>query len=69
MLNADLFITCGGVGAIIRNLPCLRSAKMTEALLGPLLYLANRPETRCKAGINLHCLTGSVYIDRGLNTK
>ncbi|XP_014239263.1 rapamycin-insensitive companion of mTOR isoform X2 [Cimex lectularius] len=69
LLNADLFITCGGVSAIIRNLSCLKSPKMTEALLGSLLYLVNKPETRAKAGINLQCLTGSVYMDRGLNSK
>ncbi|BES92555.1 Rapamycin-insensitive companion of [Nesidiocoris tenuis] len=66
LLNSDLFIACGGVTAVIRNIPYLKSESMTEALIGSLLYLINRPETRAKAAINLHCVTGSVYMDRAL---
>uniref|UniRef100_A0A0A9VSI4 Rapamycin-insensitive companion of mTOR n=2 Tax=Lygus hesperus TaxID=30085 RepID=A0A0A9VSI4_LYGHE len=69
LLNSDVFIACGGVSAIIRNIPCLKSDGMIEALIGALLFLTNRPETRVKAAINLHCLTGSVYMDRALNSK
>ncbi|CAH1405995.1 unnamed protein product [Nezara viridula] len=63
LLNPSVFITCGGVSALIQPLPSLRSPKMTEALLGPLLYLANRPSTRHKSGLSLQCLTASVYMD------
>lgn len=63
LLNPSVFISCGGVSALIQPLPSLRSPKMTEALLGPLLFLANKPSTRHKSGLSLQCLTASVYMD------
>lgn len=53
---------CGGTTAVLRNLSCVRSARMSEALIGVLLYLLNKPDTRQKAKINLDCLA-APYTD------
>lgn len=51
-----MFIACGGVTVILRNLTAVKSARMAEALIGALLYLLNKPDTRLKARMNLDCL-------------
>uniref|UniRef100_A0A1B6C0I0 Rapamycin-insensitive companion of mTOR domain-containing protein n=1 Tax=Clastoptera arizonana TaxID=38151 RepID=A0A1B6C0I0_9HEMI len=56
ILNPDLFIACGGVAVVLRNLTSVKSARMAEALIGSLLYLLNKPNTRLKARLNLDCL-------------
>ncbi|XP_046679270.1 rapamycin-insensitive companion of mTOR-like isoform X3 [Homalodisca vitripennis] len=62
VLNPQLLISVGGVTTILRSLANVRSARMAEAMVGALLYLQNRPETRRSAALNLDCLA-APYTD------
>lgn len=54
VLNLNLFISCGGVAAITRNLLECQTPKIAESLCGVLLLLLDREETRSKARVDLH---------------
>lgn len=62
VLNPEVFILVGGVTAVLRSLSSVRSARMAEALVGCLLFLQNKPETRLKACLSLDCLA-APYTD------
>lgn len=54
VLNLNLFISCGGVAAITRNLLECQTPKIAESLCGVLLLLLDREETRINARVDLH---------------
>ncbi|CAH0555004.1 unnamed protein product [Brassicogethes aeneus] len=56
VLNSKLFISCGGVAAITRNLLECQTPKIAESLCGVLLMMLDRPETRECASVDLHTL-------------
>ncbi|XP_045534255.1 rapamycin-insensitive companion of mTOR [Papilio machaon] len=62
VLNPDLFISCGGVNAVIRQLAECATPRMAEALCGVLLHTLNEPLSRRAARIDLTCLN-SPYCD------
>ncbi|XP_013141294.1 PREDICTED: rapamycin-insensitive companion of mTOR [Papilio polytes] len=62
VLNPDLFISCGGVNAVIRQLAECATPRMAEALCGVLLHTLNEPLPRRAARIDLTCLN-SPYCD------
>lgn len=66
VLNPEMFISCGGVSAVIRNLLECQMPRITESLCGVLLFLLNNPVTRSKAGICLQSLA-APYCDFHLN--
>ena len=67
VLNPEMFISCGGVSAMIRNLLECQMPRIVESLCGVLLFLLNNPATRSKAGICLHSLA-APYCDFHLNS-
>ncbi|XP_039749145.1 rapamycin-insensitive companion of mTOR [Pararge aegeria] len=62
VLNPDLFISCGGVTAVTRQLAECATPRMAEALCGVLLHTLNDPKSRNAARIDLTCLN-SPYCD------
>lgn len=62
ILNSDLFISCGGVAAITRNILECQMPRIVECLCGVLLHLLDKSATRNFAGIDLHCLA-APYCD------
>ncbi|XP_041976707.1 rapamycin-insensitive companion of mTOR [Aricia agestis] len=62
VLNPDLFISCGGVTAVTRQLAECATPRMAEALCGVLLHTFNDPNSRNAARIDLTCLS-SPYCD------
>ncbi|KAK5644405.1 hypothetical protein RI129_005705 [Pyrocoelia pectoralis] len=62
VLNAELFIACGGVAAITRNLLECQTPRIAESLCGVLLLLLDRPITRNHAAVDLHCIA-APYCD------
>lgn len=62
ILNSDLFISCGGVAAITRNILECQMPRIVECLCGVLLHLLDKSPTRNFAGIDLHCLA-APYCD------
>ncbi|XP_052738397.1 rapamycin-insensitive companion of mTOR [Bicyclus anynana] len=62
VLNPDLFISCGGVTAVTRQLAECATPRMAEALCGVLLHTLNDPKSRSAARIDLTCLN-SPYCD------
>ncbi|XP_068630282.1 rapamycin-insensitive companion of mTOR [Battus philenor] len=62
VLNPDLFISCGGVNAVTRQLAECATPRMAEALCGVLLHTLNEPTSRRAARIDLTCLN-SPYCD------
>ncbi|CAG5039959.1 unnamed protein product [Parnassius apollo] len=62
VLNPDLFISCGGVNAVTRQLAECATPRMAEALCGVLLHTLNEPSSRRAARIDLTCLN-SPYCD------
>lgn len=62
VLNSTLFIVCGGVNAIIRNVQECHSPRISESLCGVLLHLLEWPQTRNIAGVDLDCLA-APYCD------
>ncbi|KAJ9598512.1 hypothetical protein L9F63_010802, partial [Diploptera punctata] len=67
ILNPEIFISCGGVGAVLSALQDNQLPRITEALCGVLLCLLNNPATRSKAGISLQSLA-APYCDFRLYT-
>ena len=67
VLNPEMFISCGGVSAMIRNLLECQMPRIAESLCGVLLFLLNNPATRSKAGICLQSLA-APYCDFQLNS-
>ncbi|XP_061709470.1 LOW QUALITY PROTEIN: uncharacterized protein LOC133519480 [Cydia pomonella] len=57
VLNPDLFIACGGVTAVSRQLAECATPHMAEALCGVLLHTLNEPASRNAARIDLTCLS------------
>ncbi|XP_047986366.1 rapamycin-insensitive companion of mTOR [Leguminivora glycinivorella] len=57
VLNPDLFIACGGVTAVTRQLAECATPHMAEALCGVLLHTLNEPAARDAARIDLACLS------------
>lgn len=62
VLNSTLFIVCGGVSAITRNVQECHSPRIAESLCGVLLHLLEWPQTRNIAGVRLDCLA-APYCD------
>ncbi|XP_026729335.1 rapamycin-insensitive companion of mTOR [Trichoplusia ni] len=62
VLNPDMFISCGGVNAVTRQLAECATPRMAEALCGVLLHALNDPVSRRSARIDLMCLS-SPYCD------
>lgn len=62
VLNPTLFILCGGVSAITRNVLECHSPRIAESLCGVLLHLLEWPQTRNIAGVRLDCLA-APYCD------
>ncbi|XP_061377778.1 rapamycin-insensitive companion of mTOR [Danaus plexippus] len=62
VLNPELFISCGGVTAVTRQLAECATPRMAEALCGVLLHTLNDPKSRKAARIDLTCLN-SPYCD------
>ncbi|RVE41299.1 hypothetical protein evm_014048 [Chilo suppressalis] len=62
VLNPELFISCGGVTAVTRQLAECATPHMAEALCGVLLHTLNDPVSRLSARIDLTCLS-SPYCD------
>ncbi|XP_060801043.1 rapamycin-insensitive companion of mTOR [Amyelois transitella] len=62
VLNPDLFIMCGGVNAVTRQLAECATPRMAEALCGVLLHTLNDPMSRASARIDLTYLN-SPYCD------
>lgn len=62
VLNPDMFISCGGVNAVTRQLAECATPRMAEALCGVLLHALNDPVSRRAARIDLMCLS-SPYSD------
>lgn len=63
VLNPEVFISSGGVKALTRALCNVgASSRIGETVIGALLYLVNKPETRIKAMISFDCLA-SPYTD------
>ncbi|XP_038210519.1 rapamycin-insensitive companion of mTOR-like [Zerene cesonia] len=62
VLNPDLFISCGGVTAVTRQLAECATPRMAEALCGVLLHIINDPHSRHSARVDLTCLN-SPYCD------
>ncbi|XP_072940990.1 rapamycin-insensitive companion of mTOR isoform X2 [Epargyreus clarus] len=62
VLNPDLFIACGGVTAVTRQLAVCATPRMAEALCGVLLHTLNDPVSRIAARVDLTCLN-SPYCD------
>ncbi|CAK1553660.1 unnamed protein product [Leptosia nina] len=62
VLNPDLFISCGGVTAVTRQLAECATPRMAEALCGVLLHIINDPHSRTNARVDLTCLN-SPYCD------
>lgn len=56
VLNTEVFISCGGVTAIQRNLLECSMPRIAESLCGVLLFLLNNPVMREKAGVRLQAL-------------
>lgn len=54
VLNSNLLISCGGVGALTRAAMTGQSPAITESVVGVLLKLLGNPETR--NGVSLLCL-------------
>ncbi|XP_063379404.1 rapamycin-insensitive companion of mTOR [Cydia fagiglandana] len=57
VLNPDLFIACGGVTAVSRQLAECATPHMAEALCGVLLHTLNEPASRNAARVDLACLS------------
>lgn len=53
VLNSNLLISCGGVGALARAAMTEQSAVVVESIVGVLLRLLNNPETR--SSVSLLC--------------
>lgn len=62
VLNPDLFVACGGVAAVTRNLLECQTPRIAESLCGVLLLLLDRPTDRNRAGVDLHCIA-APYCD------
>ncbi|KAL4710437.1 hypothetical protein ACJJTC_008839 [Scirpophaga incertulas] len=62
VLNPELFISCGGVTAVTRQLAECATPRMAEALCGVLLHTLNDPISRFSARIDLTCLS-APYCD------
>ncbi|KAJ2946926.1 hypothetical protein O0L34_g16268 [Tuta absoluta] len=62
VLNPDLFITCGGVSAVTRQLAECATPRMAEALCGVLLHTLNSPTSRRTARVDLTGLS-APYCD------
>ncbi|XP_053602519.1 rapamycin-insensitive companion of mTOR [Plodia interpunctella] len=62
VLNPELFISCGGVNAVTRQLAECATPRMAEALCGVLLHTLNDPISRASARIDLTYLS-SPYCD------
>jgi len=45
VLNPEMFISCGGVSALIRSLLECQMLRIAESLCGVLLFLLNNPAT------------------------
>lgn len=52
-MSPFIFIQCGGTRVLVQNLLVYRSALLSEAILGALLYVINKAETRNLANICL----------------
>lgn len=62
VLNSPLFIECGGVTAVSRNVLNCQMPRISETLSGVLLFLLNHPSTRRRASIFLSTLA-APYCD------
>ena len=66
ILHPDLLIRCGGVPVLIHSLLDCSMPRISEAIIGSLLYLHNNPETRNAAKVQLDSIvspfTGFRYI-------
>lgn len=62
VLNPELLLECNGQTAILRSTLEVSHSRLNECLVGCLLFLMNKPETRTKANIQLEYLT-SIYCD------
>ncbi|XP_049865894.1 rapamycin-insensitive companion of mTOR [Pectinophora gossypiella] len=62
VLNPEVFIMCGGVNAVTRQLAECATPRMAEALCGVLLHTLNQPASRRAARLDLSCLA-APYCD------
>lgn len=72
VLNPFLFIKCGGITSLVRNILDCGLPKVSESLVGCLLYLLDRPETRMAARIDLQCFAEpfcDFYFSKGTADK
>ncbi|XP_034242434.1 rapamycin-insensitive companion of mTOR [Thrips palmi] len=72
VLNPFLFIKCGGITSLVRNILDCGLPKVSESLVGCLLYLLDRPETRAAARIDLQCFAEpycDFYFSKGTADK
>nr|CAD7462148.1 unnamed protein product [Timema tahoe] len=56
VLNPDMFVSCGGVSALLRNIADSQMPRIVECLCGALLFLLDRPSTRRHANVRLQSL-------------
>nr|CAD7403074.1 unnamed protein product [Timema cristinae] len=56
VLNPDMFVSCGGVSALLRNIAHSQMPRIVECLCGALLFLLDRPSTRRHANVQLQSL-------------
>ncbi|XP_076753596.1 rapamycin-insensitive companion of Tor isoform X1 [Xylocopa sonorina] len=73
VLNSNLLISCGGVGALARAVMTGQSPTITEAVVGVLLKLLNTPDTRNSVSLLCfaapYCELHSASIDRTKEEK
>ncbi|XP_066994227.2 rapamycin-insensitive companion of mTOR [Anabrus simplex] len=62
VLNSEVFMLCGGVSAISRNILDCQMPRIAESLCGVLLFLLNSPATRSRAAVHLQALA-APYCD------
>lgn len=62
VLNPLIFIKCGGITPLVRNILECGLPRVSESLVGCLLYLLDRPETRSAARLDLQCFA-EPYCD------
>lgn len=62
VLNPFLFIKCKGITPLVRNILECGLPRVSESLVGCLLYLLDKPETRAAARLDLQCFA-EPYCD------
>ncbi|KAK3927944.1 Rapamycin-insensitive companion of mTOR [Frankliniella fusca] len=72
VLNPLSFIKCGGITPMIRNILECGLPRVSESLVGCLLFLLDRPETRAAARLDLQCFAEpycDLYFRKGTVTN